>query len=230
MAEDFIGLAVSAVIILLGDKIATKFFLGEYFDVFVGLLVLAGIVIFFLGPLFIFKTIRANKIANNLHELHQKNERRKDERKITDAQLRVVDQEITLVMLQQTEILEKNQRLWVKYQIVETQEVLKGQLDLEIQLLDQEDREKAEMKFQVIMESFNTLKQEFIEIREKLEVKKEIIANDTDKNINLITQTTESKESKKLKELQNKELNDALKDITATLPPDKKPDLDKIID
>lgn len=237
MAEDFIGIAFSGIMLILGDKIATKYFLGEYNDVVIGLVLLAGLIVFFLGPLFIFKTIRANKIASNLHKLHQENERRKDEKMITQAQLRVVDAEIALVRLQQDEILEKNQRLWIKHEIKEGQSVLKGQLDVEQGFLDQETRERAEAEFKTITESFKSLKTDFTRLKENLDFKQDEIENGK-KATTLISQATKSKESLALDKLLNPELNNAIKSITEDVKvtakrktkPDPEPDLDKIID
>lgn len=241
MAEDFIGIAFSGIMLILGDKIATKYFLGDYEGVIIGLILLAGLIVFFLGPLFIFKTIRANKIANNLHKLHQADERRKEESSITQAQLRVVDQEITLVMLKQTEIIEKNRRLWVRHQITESQDVLKGQLDREQDFLDQENREKAETEFNIVMNGFKELKAEFLSLRERLAFKKDEITNGN-KVITFESQSTKSKESKALDELVVPELNNVLADITKDLKPfevvkpkpsesdESELDLDKIVD
>lgn len=238
MAEDFIGMAISAIMILLGDKIATKFFLGEYMDVLAGVLLLAVIVIFFLGPLFAYKTTRSQKITTNLHELHQKNERRKDESIITQAQLKVVDAEMDLVKLKQEEILEKNRHLWLKHQVTDVQDVLKGKIDLELDTLN---RQQSEIEFNQIMKGFKTIKDEFMALQEKLAFKKDEIENGT-KTTTLESQSTKSKESKALAELVNPELNNVLADITSDLKmpplakvkakpkPESELDLDKIVD
>lgn len=226
MAEDLIGLGISAIMILLGDKIANKYVMEDYESVFFGFIILAGIVIFFLGPLFLFKTYRTQRISNNLHDLYQKNERRKDEQQITEAQLRVIDQEMTLVMLKQTEILEKNQRLWVKQEITDSQTLLKGKLDFERDRIDQESREKTENEFNIILKSFNSLRQEFRDVNEKLEFKKAEIVNDS-KNVKIVTsatsnniKTSTSKDAKSLKDLKNKELDSVLNDIEEDIDED----------